>query len=266
MVPGLAAIAAVLVLLLLAAYGLMAGWFGGVSTDPDRTAPLQASAPSVPQPGGGADPPPPGSTAPPPGPAAGAESAAAVPPGGGASSASADPRAVVPPPPVTQSPPSLRSAAGSANRASAAPGRGAPTAGSKPAAAAPAQARPENPTVVFRCAGESAICASLRSAIGPAFQAQSILSSNDPQRADILVDVQAEFTGERRENMFGTTLVTRTYSIDVAAQTQQNATPVPMPPPASVSYDARVGQEKLNGEMRVLAAAVAEKVRGFWKN
>ena len=79
------------------------------------------------------------------------------------------------------------------------------------------------------------------------------------------MNVQAEFTGERREQMFGTTIVTRSYSIDVSGQTQQNAQDVPMPPPTSVSYDARVGQEKLNGEMRVLAAAVAEKIRGFWK-
>jgi hypothetical protein len=38
-----------------------------------------------------------------------------------------------------------------------------------------------------------------------------------------------------------------------------------MPAPASVSYDARVGQEKLNAEMRVVAAAAAEKIRTYWQ-
>lgn len=108
------------------------------------------------------------------------------------------------------------------------------------------------------------MCAALRSAMGPALKTQSIVSVNDAARADIILHAEAEFTGERREELFGTTLVTRTYSITLAAQTQLKSQTVPMPAPTSISYDARVGQEKLNADARVIAASAAEKIRAFW--
>jgi hypothetical protein len=124
--------------------------------------------------------------------------------------------------------------------------------------------QPANPTVAFGCAGEAPVCAALRSAMGPALQAQSIVGVNDAAKADIILHAEAEFTGERREDMFGTTLVTRTFSITLAAQTQVSSQTVPMPAPASISYDARVGQEKLNADSRVIAMAAAAKIREFW--
>jgi hypothetical protein len=125
--------------------------------------------------------------------------------------------------------------------------------------------KPENPTVAFGCVGEAPVCASLRSAMGPALQVQAIVAVNDAAKADIILHAEAEFTGERREELFGTTLVTRTFSITLSAQTQVRSQTVPMPAPSSISYDARVGQEKLNAEARVIAIAAAERIRKFWE-
>jgi hypothetical protein len=101
--------------------------------------------------------------------------------------------------------------------------------------------------------------------MGPALQTQSIVSVNDPAKADILLQAEAEFTGERREELFGTVMVTRTYSITWSAQTQVRSQTVPMPAPGTISYDARVGQEKLNADSRVMAMAAAERIRKFWE-
>lgn len=109
------------------------------------------------------------------------------------------------------------------------------------------------------------MCASLRSAIGPALKAQSLVSGNDPATADVLLDAQVEFIDERRQQMFGTVIVTRTYSVELSGQAGPRALTVPMPQASTVSYDARVGQEKLDGQMRVIAASAAEKIRTYWQ-
>lgn len=101
--------------------------------------------------------------------------------------------------------------------------------------------------------------------MGPALTTQSIVRANDPATADILLDAQIEFIDERQQQMFGTVIVTRTYSVELSAQTTPRAISVPMPAAGTVSYDARVGQEKLDGQMRVLAASAAEKIRAYWQ-
>jgi hypothetical protein len=101
--------------------------------------------------------------------------------------------------------------------------------------------------------------------MGPALKAQAIVSTNDPAAADILFDAQVEFIDERPQQMFGTVIVTRTYSIELSAQTTTRSATVPMPQASTVSYDARVGQEKLDGQMRVVAASAAGKIRAYWQ-
>ena len=115
--PGLAAIAGVLLLLLVAAYGLMAGWFGGVSGT-DSSTPLQASAPSAPPPSTAAPNSPPGPSSPPSSPSAGSESAASLPSASGSSPASA---AATPPAPAATASSSSRSGAAVAGSGRAAP-------------------------------------------------------------------------------------------------------------------------------------------------
>lgn len=101
--------------------------------------------------------------------------------------------------------------------------------------------------------------------MGPALDGQSIVSVSDPARADILIEARVTLVDERTEQMFGTTFVTRTYSVELSGETRQSSQAVPMPSATTFSYDARVGQEKLDGQTRLIAASAAEKVRSFWK-
>jgi hypothetical protein len=160
---------------------------------------------------------------------------------GGAAGTAAPPAVATPPPPTSVSPQRT----------------------GEPPAGAPAQAA--NPNVAFRCSGASNVCASLRGAISPAFDAQSIVSVQDPGKADILVEARVEVVSERTEQMFGTTFVTRTYSVELTGETRGSSQTVPMPATTTFSFDARVGQERLDGQMRVVAASAAERVRAFWR-
>jgi hypothetical protein len=70
-------------------------------------------------------------------------------------------------------------------------------------------------------------------------------------------------TDARAEQMFGTTFIVRTYSVELAAT--QGRDDVPMPAPTTFSFDARVGQEKLDQQARLIATSAVERVRAFWK-
>ena len=245
LLPGLAVVIALLLIALTGTYGFMAGWFTGGSA-PDS--PPSSSAP------------PPPATAPP------APTSPALPTSPPDSPATASTASVNPP--ASAGAPALPSNARGSSAVQSPRGSGrqaAVPAGQAGQPAEPAPVQPANPNVAFGCVGEAPVCAALRSAMGPALKTQSIVSVNDAANADIILHAEAEFTGERREELFGTTLVTRTYSITLAAQTQLKSQTVPMPAPASISYDARVGQEKLNADARVIAASAAEKIRDFWK-
>jgi hypothetical protein len=131
--------------------------------------------------------------------------------------------------------------------------------------AAPGAPQPANPVVVFRCTGSATnVCGALRSALGRALEAQSILAAQDPARADILVDAQAEIVSEREEKLFGTVFVTRTYSVELSGESRRTSQVVPMPAATSFSFDDRIGQEKLAGQAQLIATAAAEKIRAFW--
>ncbi len=98
-----------------------------------------------------------------------------------------------------------------------------------------------------------------------AMDAQSITTVGDAGKADILIEARVEVVSERTEQMFGTTFVTRTYSVELSGESRRDGRVVPMPSATTFSFDARVGQEKLDGQTRVIAASTAEKVRAFWK-
>jgi hypothetical protein len=139
------------------------------------------------------------------------------------------------------------------------------TAATNSTAAPTPPAQAANPAVAFRCAGAANVCASLRSAIGPAFDAQSLVNVQDAAKADILVQARVEVVSERTEQMFGTTFVTRTYSVELTGEASASSQAVPMPSPTTFSFDARVGQERLDAQMRLVAASAAERVRAYWK-
>ena len=129
----------------------------------------------------------------------------------------------------------------------------------------PAPVQPANPAVAFRCSGPANVCASLRSAIGPAFDAQSIIGVQDAAKADILVEARVEVVSERTEQMFGTTFVTRTFAVDLTGEARASSQTVPMPAQTTFSFDARVGQERLDSQTRLIAASAAERIKAFWK-
>jgi hypothetical protein len=83
--------------------------------------------------------------------------------------------------------------------------------------------------------------------------------------ADITVTAQVSVVDERADRQFGTTFVVRTYSIELDADSPRFNESVPMPPSRTFSTDARLGAERLNENARLSAAALAERVRAFWK-
>ena len=102
--------------------------------------------------------------------------------------------------------------------------------------------------------------------MGNALDAASIVSVQDPSKADLLVEAKVTEVDSRTEQMFGTTFVVRTYSVELSGEARESSRAVPMPNSTTFSYDARVGQEKLDGQTRVIAASAAERIRSFWKN
>ena len=122
---------------------------------------------------------------------------------------------------------------------------------------------PTFPSVHASCRGLSDACASFQSALLQALEKAGIAAARE-QDAEILVAAFAEEIETRSEEQFGTTLVVRTYSIEVTGEAQRFGETVTMPPPERVSFDTRFGAEKLNERSRVLADAVAATLRGYW--
>jgi serine/threonine-protein kinase len=202
-------------------------------------------------------------------------SANAAPPAGRQTSATPQPSpsAVTPPtgkrastePGSTKQAPAVVPNSG-ATRSTAAPPPSSATYGATPQSPQPpAAAMPDNPSVSFRCSGPTEVCSALRAAVGEALEQASLPSVPNAQRADILVDASVAVVDEHVSQQFGTTFAVRTFSIDVSGEARRSGDAVPMPAPASVSYDARVGQERLNERARLTADAIVEKIRAYLK-
>jgi hypothetical protein len=73
-----------------------------------------------------------------------------------------------------------------------------------------------------------------------------------------------EQVGERSEQQFGTTFVVRTYAVSVMAEAPRFDELIPMPVPASISFDTRFGAEKLNEASRVIASDVTDHNTRYW--
>jgi serine/threonine-protein kinase len=245
-------------LLLLFAGGAYAayvrGYFGGSRrTEGSPSSPPAASNPAPPSSSSGATPPAAG--APPPAPVPATDPASAATPSAATPTAGASTSSVAA---------SLR-AAGPAARSG-----GSGASGTKPGAAKanaqvaaqPATPAIENPSVLFRCAGVASVCAALRSAAEQSLQADSMVSVRDAARAAIIVDAKATEIDARAEQLFGSTFIVRTYSVELAAARGRDD--VPMPAPTTFSFDARVGQEKLDSQCRLIATAAVERIRAFW--
>jgi tRNA A-37 threonylcarbamoyl transferase component Bud32 len=179
------------------------------------------------------------------------------------------PSAVAPPagkrastePGSTRQTPSATPNPGAARSTAAPPPSPSAAYGAPPAAAA----MPDNPPVSFRCSGPTDVCNALRTAVGEALDQASLPNVRDAQRAEILIDAAVAIVDEHVNQQFGATFAVRTFSIDVSGEARRSGESVPMPGPATVSYDARVGQERLNERARLTADAIVEKIRAYLK-
>jgi eukaryotic-like serine/threonine-protein kinase len=128
---------------------------------------------------------------------------------------------------------------------------------------APTQALPANPQVFFQCVGAAEVCGTLRSTVGSAFEKAGLPMTRTQGQADVVVQAEVSLVEERFDQQFGTTFAVRTYSIDVEAEAPRLGV-VSMPPPRTLSFDARFGQQRVLETSRVVADTIVERVRSFW--
>jgi len=288
---GRAAVLAVAAIVLLggAAYGAFRMGLIGAGGKDAAAAPPAASAANNPAP---ATPPAPqvataatpGSSAPVGPPAASAPPDPANGSGTGSGSGSAGGASARPvPPPGGTTPPAGGHASGpvvttrqpSAGRMAPSPASSAPSAGSatvsasvpvqQPATSAPAPPlAPANPSVAWRCDGPPDVCSALKSATDQALAKDSMTSTRDAARADIALVTTVTLIDEQTQQMFGTTFTVRNYTIDVTGEARASSDSVPMPSAATLNYDARY-RDRLDEKARLVAAAVVEHLRAYWK-
>jgi hypothetical protein len=131
-----------------------------------------------------------------------------------------------------------------------------------PAAQAAAPARPETPAVFFRCSGATEICSPLRVEVQAALERAHMPLATNAGRAQVSMSANVETLEQRVTQQFGTTFATRTYSIELSAESDGLA--VAMPAPRTVSFDAQFGRERANEAARLVADDAVTKVQEFW--
>jgi hypothetical protein len=108
------------------------------------------------------------------------------------------------------------------------------------------------------------VCGAVRSAVSDALERNNMTAVRNPARALLIVTAMASVVQERVNNDFGTPLATRTFSVDLSAETRDGEV-VGMPPSRTFSYDAQYGKDRLDENARLIAGEVVERVRAFAK-
>ncbi|MCC7043095.1 MAG: protein kinase [Acidobacteria bacterium] len=175
-----------------------------------------------------------------------------------ASTSAATPPASAAPAPSAAAASAIRPAPGT--RPAATPPSGAPQTAAAPAAPAVV----ENPAVFFRCTGAAQVCSALRSAMNDALGRNSLRPVANQGTADVIVSANVTVVDESVEQLFGSTFVTRTYSIEFDGQSRGGDL-VPMPAAGTLSFDAQVGQQRLQEQSRTMSMTAADNVRAFWR-
>ena len=98
---------------------------------------------------------------------------------------------------------------------------------------------------------------------------QALERSNMPavrvaDRAAVIVTANASVVQERINRDFGTTLATRTYSVDLTGESREGDS-VAMPPTRTFSFDAQFGRDRLEENAKLISDDVVERVRAYWK-
>jgi serine/threonine-protein kinase len=132
-----------------------------------------------------------------------------------------------------------------------------------PAAAEPV-ALPIDPPVHVRCAGPREICGSMQAIFTQVLIRSGLRPALAPARAEILVQIGSELVEERSEQQFGTLFVVRTYSLEITAEAPRFGDLAVVPIAETLSFDSRFGRERLAERARLIAGALAERIREYW--
>jgi len=84
-----------------------------------------------------------------------------------------------------------------------------------------------------------------------------------PPRGDVVVLLDVEEIEARTEQQFGTTFVVRTYAVEASGSSRHFDDELVLPP-KMITFDARLGREKLREQSRVIASDVVAAVREYW--
>lgn len=121
---------------------------------------------------------------------------------------------------------------------------------------------PEVPVTGVACEGVRDGCAALRFAIVEECKRKRIPTAR-PARSDVIVHLDVEEIEARSEQQFGTTFVVRTYSI-AAVGTSPHFDDELVLPLQMVTFDARLGREKLRERSRMIASDLVAAVLAYW--
>lgn len=125
-------------------------------------------------------------------------------------------------------------------------------------------ALPETPAVSFRCDGAAQVCGALRSAMTDAIGRHSLRPVSNEGTADVRVVADVTLADESSEQLFGSTFVIRTYSVEFTGETRDGEF-VSMPAPTTLTFDAAYAQQKLPNDARTMATGAAGQVRSYWR-
>lgn len=163
-------------------------------------------------------------------------------------------------------------AATPASSAPAAPARvdspPAPAAASAAGAASATQtaaALPAVPAVGFGCEGAPQVCSALRAAMADALGRHSLRPVAANASADVRVTANVSVVDESSEQLFGSTFVIRTYSVEFTGETADGDL-VPMPAPTTLTFDAAYAQQKLPQEAQAMSTDAAGRVQAYWRS
>ena len=107
------------------------------------------------------------------------------------------------------------------------------------------------------------MCGTLRSTVLASLEKGNMPFARDPARANVLLSANVEVLQDRVSRDFGTTFATRTYSVEMSAESKDGQ-PISMPAPKTFSFDAQFGRERLEENARVIASDSVDKVRAYW--
>lgn len=121
---------------------------------------------------------------------------------------------------------------------------------------------PETPAIGVACDGVRDGCAALRFALVEECRKRGVPMAR-PRRADVRLRIDVEEVEARSEQQFGTTFVVRTYAIEAGGGSPHFEEELVLPP-KMVTFDARLGREKLREQSRVIASELVDRIADYW--